>query len=90
MLPISEPPVKVFSPPGLRQLSSGLLLKVQVSPKDAELIAELLMQANLRGVDSHGVARMAIYKEYGVLWCGDLPLKTGSGNNFFGDHGFLF
>ncbi|MBA7653546.1 putative oxidoreductase YjmC [subsurface metagenome] len=37
--------------------------KANIPPKDADLIAESLVRANLRGVDSHGVARMAIYIE---------------------------
>ena len=55
--------VTLFSPSGLRQFCSKLLQKVQVPPEDAELIAQSLVLANLRGVDSHGVARMAIYIE---------------------------
>lgn len=52
-----------FHPSGLRRLCSGLLRRMKIPPKDADLIAESLVQANLRGVDSHGVARMAIYME---------------------------
>ena len=54
---------KYFNPSGLKRLCSDLLQKMKIPPKDAELIAESLVQANLRGVDSHGVARMAIYIE---------------------------
>jgi LDH2 family malate/lactate/ureidoglycolate dehydrogenase len=36
---------------------------MDIPPKDAELIAKSLVWANLRGIDSHGVARMAIYIE---------------------------
>jgi LDH2 family malate/lactate/ureidoglycolate dehydrogenase len=38
-----------------------VLQKVGIPPAEADLIAESLVQANLRGVDSHGVMRMAIY-----------------------------
>ena len=54
---------KFLSPSELKRLCSALLQKVKIPPKDADLIAESLVQANLRGVDSHGVARMAIYIE---------------------------
>jgi LDH2 family malate/lactate/ureidoglycolate dehydrogenase len=32
-----------------------------VSPEDARITADVLVQANLRGIDSHGVARLARY-----------------------------
>ena len=32
-----------------------------VSPEDAQITADVLVQANLRGIDSHGVARLARY-----------------------------
>jgi LDH2 family malate/lactate/ureidoglycolate dehydrogenase len=32
-----------------------------VSPQDARITADVLVQANLRGIDSHGVARLARY-----------------------------
>ncbi len=60
---MSDQSTKFFNPSGLKRLCSDLLQKVKLPPKDAELIAESLVQANLRGVDSHGVARMAIYIE---------------------------
>ncbi len=35
--------------------------KMGVSPQDARITADVLVQANLRGIDSHGVARLARY-----------------------------
>lgn len=35
--------------------------KMGVSPEDARITADVLVQANLRGIDSHGVARLARY-----------------------------
>jgi LDH2 family malate/lactate/ureidoglycolate dehydrogenase len=35
--------------------------KMGVSPQDAQVTADVLVQANLRGIDSHGVARLARY-----------------------------
>ncbi|HEY83242.1 MAG TPA: Ldh family oxidoreductase [Dehalococcoidia bacterium] len=52
-----------FDPSELKRFCRALLEKVNIPPKDAELIAESLVRANLRGVDSHGVSRMAIYIE---------------------------
>jgi LDH2 family malate/lactate/ureidoglycolate dehydrogenase len=52
-----------FDPSWLQGFCSTLLQKTEVPLEDAELIAESLVRANLRGVDSHGVARLAIYIE---------------------------
>ena len=54
---------KFFNSSGLKRFCSDLLQKANIPPKDADLIAESLVRANLRGVDSHGVARLAIYIE---------------------------
>ena len=54
---------KFFDPSGLKRFCSDLLQKADIPPEDADLIAESLVRANLRGVDSHGVARLAIYIE---------------------------
>ena len=35
--------------------------RMDVPPEDARITADVLVQANLRGVDSHGVARLARY-----------------------------
>lgn len=50
-----------FSPSWLKEFCSAELQKMEIPPKDADLITESLVQANLWGVDSHGVARLAIY-----------------------------
>jgi L-2-hydroxycarboxylate dehydrogenase (NAD+) len=36
-------------------------VKMGVSPEDAHITADVLVRANLRGIDSHGVARLARY-----------------------------
>ncbi|HFD38355.1 MAG TPA: hypothetical protein ENJ31_00675, partial [Anaerolineae bacterium] len=35
--------------------------KMGIPPEDARITAEVLVEANLRGIDSHGVARLARY-----------------------------
>jgi len=35
--------------------------KMGVSPEDAQVTADVLVLANMRGIDSHGVARLARY-----------------------------
>ena len=38
-----------------------IFLKIGCSEKDAEIAADSLLSADLRGVDSHGVARLSGY-----------------------------
>lgn len=45
----------------LIDFASQILLKVSYSRKEAELTARVLVEANLRGVDSHGIARLKRY-----------------------------
>lgn len=52
-----------FSPSRLKEFCSGILQKMEIPAKEANLIAGSLVRANLRGVDSHGVIRMRIYVE---------------------------
>ncbi len=53
--------IEYFNPSWLKEFCSTVLQKVEIPREDADLIAESLVQANLWGVDSHGVTRMAIY-----------------------------
>jgi LDH2 family malate/lactate/ureidoglycolate dehydrogenase len=45
----------------LRQFCHKVLIKVGLTAGDAEIVADSLVQANLRGVDTHGVMRLPIY-----------------------------
>ncbi|MEM2575671.1 MAG: Ldh family oxidoreductase [Sulfolobales archaeon] len=54
--------VKVL-PDDLRKFTALCFMRYGVSPDDAELIADHLVLANLRGVDSHGVIRIPYYTE---------------------------
>lgn len=59
--------------PALLRFSTDLLTAGGFSPSDAAETAELLVWANLRGVDSHGVLRLPRYLEWietGVLRSG--------------------
>jgi LDH2 family malate/lactate/ureidoglycolate dehydrogenase len=47
----------------LQQFCSDVFIKAGVSQENAEVVADSLIQADLRGVDSHGVVRTAIYIE---------------------------
>jgi ureidoglycolate dehydrogenase (NAD+) len=45
----------------LKQFCRSLLTAAGLSPADVELVADSLVEANLRGIDSHGVARLPHY-----------------------------
>ncbi len=49
---------KHYPPEVLRSFAAAVFEKVGVSPEDAGLVADSLIEANLRGVDTHGVTRM--------------------------------
>ncbi len=45
----------------LRAFCARVFVKLDVPPSDAEITADVLVSASLRGVDSHGVARLRRY-----------------------------
>lgn len=58
------PPNRVTVPEkALRALVSDLLIKYDLSRDHAETLTDVLVWANLRGVDSHGVSRVPRYLE---------------------------
>ncbi|HYC11207.1 MAG TPA: Ldh family oxidoreductase [Nitrososphaerales archaeon] len=50
-----------ISAPDLREFTKVVFIKAGVKAAHAETVAHHLVQANLRGVDSHGVARIPYY-----------------------------
>lgn len=52
---------KLFKAQQLRHFAIEVFKKMNCSEKDARLAADVLLQADLRGVDSHGVARLTGY-----------------------------
>jgi L-2-hydroxycarboxylate dehydrogenase (NAD+) len=50
-----------FSYTQLFDFTKNILTKIGCSEKDASLAAEVLLSADLRGIDSHGVARLSGY-----------------------------
>lgn len=51
----------VFSYEQLVSFSEQLFLKIGCSEKDAQLASKVLVSADLRGIDSHGIARLSGY-----------------------------
>ncbi|MCE7863018.1 MAG: Ldh family oxidoreductase [Bacteroidetes bacterium CHB5] len=50
-----------FSYPQLRQFAFNIFRKMNCPEADARLAADVLLSADLRGIDSHGVARLSGY-----------------------------
>ena len=46
---------------GLKEFVATILRKVGVTPGDAAIVADVLVAADLRGIESHGVARLETY-----------------------------
>ncbi len=53
--------MQTFSYDSLKQFTIGVFLKIGCPPEAAEQAAEVLLAADLRGIDSHGVARLSSY-----------------------------
>ncbi len=58
---MSEPRYYNFSPEYLKEYSKTVFVHFGVPPQDAALASEVLSKADLRGIDSHGVARLHTY-----------------------------
>jgi len=56
---------KVFHIDALREFSTRVFLHFGVPQEDAAQAADVLASADLRGIDSHGVARL--YSYFGML-----------------------
>src|SRR5207245_1761393 len=50
----------LYSPEALRAFTESALQAVGVPPADAALTADNLIEANLRGVDTHGITRVLV------------------------------
>ncbi len=85
--------IQVFSSRKLKDLCVRILTKVDVPPEEAELFANILINANLRGVDSHGVTRLPVYvqrlKAGGIVTPTKIMISKDSGplSMIKGNHG---
>lgn len=57
----------VVPPDTVRRFAEAALVQVGVRRRDAAVVADVLLAADLRGIDSHGVARLRRYVD-GVRW----------------------
>ena len=72
----------VFDARHLLEWTEELLTTWGYAPEDAAYVAETLVDANLRGVDSHGVIRLPVYRariDAGLVDPRAVPLTTTSG-----------
>lgn len=66
----------LFPAPKLREWAEKIFQRVGVSEKDAALLTDSLIEANLRGVDTHGITRMLnVYVKR--IQAGVMKPKTG-------------
>ncbi len=75
----------------LKKIVKRIFVSYGFSDEDAEIVADHLVLANLRGVDSHGVIRVSVYiegfeKGY-VKPCGNLSILRDEGNIIIADGG---
>ncbi|HEY0615425.1 MAG TPA: Ldh family oxidoreductase [Candidatus Elarobacter sp.] len=52
---------RLATEPELRRFVAEVLTKVGVAPDDAAIVADVLVAADMRGIESHGVARLESY-----------------------------
>ena len=57
----SHPNSTTIPTSNLREWLKGVFLRLSFSESDAQLATDVLMLADLRGIDSHGVARLSGY-----------------------------
>ncbi|MFP6899331.1 MAG: Ldh family oxidoreductase [Opitutales bacterium] len=60
---MSEPELMVFPSERLHEFTSKVFLHFGIAREDASLAADVLAASDLRGIDSHGVARLHAYFE---------------------------
>ena len=58
------PDVERFSAAGLIDFVSQALQRFDVPPEDARVTAEILVEADLMGIESHGVAHLMVHPSY--------------------------
>jgi len=62
--PVARPPISLIAAAALRRFTTEVFARAGIRDADATIIADALVWANLRGMDSHGVARVPSYLEW--------------------------
>ena len=66
--PINSPETKIYPIERLREFSTRVFLHFGVPDSEARLAADVLATSDLRGIDSHGVARLHTYFDMLRVW----------------------
>ena len=59
--PIEHPPTQTYSAEHLREFAAQVFQQLEIPSEDARLAADVLLTSDLRGIESHGVARLPSY-----------------------------
>ncbi len=51
----------IVSPKKITDLTNRILEKLGVPPRDASIVSKMLVQSDMRGVESHGVAHLRMF-----------------------------
>lgn len=60
---MSEPTARTISAEDLQRWSATVLKRFDVSDEDASIATTALVRTSLRGIDTHGIARLPAYVE---------------------------
>lgn len=71
----AAPPAAVITADALRRFTAGVFVRLGMPEADAAIVADVLVWADLRGVESHGVMRIPMYVR--LIEAGDLNPKPG-------------
>ena len=79
---------------GLKTFCAQAYMKAGVPPDEAEIVADLLVRSDLRGVETHGVTRLPIYiqrlqKGYVRAKCQITVVKEKGPTAFLDAHGSM-
>ncbi|MFC7395562.1 Ldh family oxidoreductase [Scopulibacillus cellulosilyticus] len=53
----------LFDKEQLKKFCQDILMKLNVSHENAEVVSDALVKANLEGIDSHGISRLVVYSK---------------------------
>jgi len=58
---MTEQKIRYFPAPILEKFMKEVFIELNVPPEDAEICADILIQSDLRGIESHGCQRLKMY-----------------------------
>ena len=70
----------VYSVDRLKNYVIDTLNAIGINKDHASIVADVLLEADLRGIESHGVARLSIYVKKNKIWSNQQKSTTKSYN----------